>query len=114
MLNSTPGQQLASWLFMRWMLSPENQAKWVEALGLFPLRASSMDTLKDYSNSHPQWNAALALLPSAEIQPQLASWRIVRIMLGDGFNDIFRNNIPAGRVAVTLADMDSIVRDLSK
>jgi ABC-type glycerol-3-phosphate transport system substrate-binding protein len=114
MLNSTPGQQLASWLFVRWMLSPENQAKWVEALGLFPLRASSMDTLKDYSDSHPQWNAALALLPNAEIQPQLASWRIVRIMLGDGFNDIFRDNIPAGRVAATLADMDSMVRDLSK
>jgi multiple sugar transport system substrate-binding protein len=114
MLNSTPGQQLASWLFVRWMLSPENQAKWVEALGLFPLRASSMDTLKDYSNSHPQWNAALALLPNAQIQPQLASWRVVRIMLEDGFNDIFRDNIPAGRVAVTLADMDSMVRDLSK
>ena len=73
-----------------------------------------MDLLKDYSNSHPQWSAALALLPSAEIQPQLASWRIVRIMLGDGFADIFRQNIPAGRVAATLADMDSTVRDLSK
>jgi ABC-type glycerol-3-phosphate transport system substrate-binding protein len=113
-LKSTPEQQLASWLFVRWMLSPENQAKWVEALGLFPLRASSMNLLKDYSNSHPQWNAALALLPRAQIQPQLASWRIVRIMLGDGFADIFRQNIPAGRVAATLADMDSMVRDLSK
>jgi multiple sugar transport system substrate-binding protein len=113
-LKSTPEQQLASWLFVRWMLSPENQAKWVEALGLFPLRASSMDLLKDYSKSHLQWSAALALLPNAEIQPQLASWRIVRIMLGDGFNDIFRENIAAGRVAASLAQMDSIVRDLSK
>jgi len=113
-LKSTPAQQLASWLFVRWMLSPENQAKWVEALGLFPLRTSSMPLLKDYINSHPQWTAAVALLSNAEIQPQLASWRIVRIMLGDGFNDIFRDNIPAGRVAATLADMDSMVRDLSK
>jgi len=113
-LNSTPGKQLAAWLFVRWILSPENQAKWVEALGLFPLRTSSMDMLKDYGNSHPQWNAALTLLPSAQIQPQLASWRIVRIMLGDGFSAIFRQNIPAGRVAATLADMDSTVRDLSK
>jgi ABC-type glycerol-3-phosphate transport system substrate-binding protein len=114
LLNSTPEQQLASWLFVRWMLSPENQAKWVEALGLFPLRTSSMDMLKDYSSSHPQWNAALALLPTAKNQPQLASWRIVRIMLGDGFSSIFRENIPAGRIAATLADMDSTVRDLSK
>jgi ABC-type glycerol-3-phosphate transport system substrate-binding protein len=113
-LKSTPAQQLASWLFVRWMLSPENQAKWVEALGLFPLRNSSMPLLKDYINSHPQWTAAVALLPEAEIQPQLASWRTVRVMLGDGFNDIFASNIPAGRVASTLAQMDSIVRDLSK
>jgi ABC-type glycerol-3-phosphate transport system substrate-binding protein len=113
-LKSTPAQQLASWLFVRWMLSPENQAKWVEALGLFPLRTSSMPLLKDYINSHPQWTAAVALLSNAEIQPQLASWRIVRVMLGDGFNDIFSSNIPAGRVASTLAQMDSIVRDLSK
>jgi ABC-type glycerol-3-phosphate transport system substrate-binding protein len=113
-LKSTPAQQLASWLFVRWMLSPENQAKWVEALGLFPLRNSSMPLLKDYINSHPQWTAAVALLPNAEIQPQLASWRTVRVMLGDGFNDIFSSNIPAGRVAATLAQMDSIVRDLSK
>ncbi len=113
-LKSTPEQQLASWLFVRWMLLPENQAKWVEALGLFPLRASSMDMLKDYSNSHPQWTAALALLPNAEIQPQLASWRIVQVMLGDGFADIFRQNIPAGRIAASLAQMDSTVRDLSK
>jgi len=73
-----------------------------------------MPLLKDYINSHPQWTAAVALLPNAEIQPQLASWRTVRVMLGDGFNDIFSSNIPAGRVAATLAQMDSIVRDLSK
>ena len=67
----------------------ENQAKWVETLGLFPLRASSMELLKDYSNSHRQWNAALTLLPNAGIQPQLASWRKVQIMLGDRFSHVF-------------------------
>ena len=36
-LKSTPQQQLASWLFVRWLLSPENQMKWVEVTGLFPL-----------------------------------------------------------------------------
>ena len=39
-LKSTPEKQLAAWLFARWMLSPENQAQWVEATGLFPLRTS--------------------------------------------------------------------------
>ena len=29
-LKSTPEKQLAAWLFARWLLSPENQAQWVE------------------------------------------------------------------------------------
>jgi multiple sugar transport system substrate-binding protein len=113
-LKSTPQQQLAAWLFVRWMLSPENQAKWVEALGMFPLRASSLDLLTDYSTSHPQWKAAVAHLPYAQMEPQFASWRVVQVMLGDAFNNMFATNIPAGSVAKTLAQMDSTVRDLSK
>src|SRR5258706_1711577 len=46
--------QLASWLFIRWMLSPENQARWVQSTGLFPLRTSMMDLLADYGTTHPQ------------------------------------------------------------
>ncbi len=113
-LKSTPEQQLASWLFVRWMLAPQQQAKWVESTGLFPLRTSSLDSLNDYKNSHPQWAAALALMPKGQIQPQLASWRKVRVMLGDGFDSMFRNNTPAGRVAEILAMMESTARDLSK
>ena len=113
-LKSTPEQQLAAWLFVRWMLAPDKQAKWVENTGLFPLRTSSLDLLNDYKNSHPQWAAAVALIPKGQIQPQLASWRKVRVMLGDGFDSMFRTNTPAGRVAEILAIMESTARDLSK
>lgn len=114
MLTSTPEQQLASWLFIRWMLAADRQAKWVETTGLLPLRTSSLDLLNDYKNSHPQWAAAVALIPKGQIQPQLASWRKVRVMLGDGFDSMFRVNTPAGRVAEILAIMESTARDLSK
>ncbi len=107
LLKSTPEQQLASWLFVRWLLSPENQKKWVEVTGLFPLRDSSIGLLTDYKNSHPQWSAAVDLLPQAQIEPQLASWRKVRVMLGDGFETMFSANTPAGRVAEILAMMES-------
>jgi multiple sugar transport system substrate-binding protein len=114
LLKSTPEQQLASWLFVRWLLSPENQKKWVEVTGLFPLRKSSLALLNDYKNSHPQWSAAVDLLPQAQIEPQLASWRKVRVMLGDGFQTMFSSNTPAGRVAEILATMESTTRDLTK
>ena len=113
-LKSTPEQQLAAWLFVRWMLAPDRQAKWVDVTGLFPLRTSLLDSLGDYKNSHPQWAAAVAMIHEGQIQPQLASWRKVRVMLGDGFDSMFRTNMPAGRVAEILAIMESTARDLSK
>lgn len=113
-LKSTREEQLASWLFIRWLLSPENQRKWVEATDLFPLRTSSLALLADYTKGHPQWSAAVDLLPQAQIQPQLASWREVRVMIGDGFDAMFRSNTPSGRVAEILAIMGTAAADLSK
>jgi multiple sugar transport system substrate-binding protein len=113
-LKSTREQQLASWLFARWLLSPENQKKWVEVEGMFPLRNSAFELLGDYQKSHPQWAAAVGLLPQAQMEPQLASWRKVRVMIGDGFNAMFQSNTPAGRVAEVLAIMDTTATDLTK
>ena len=114
LLKSTPQMQLASWLFVRWLLSPENQSKWVETTGLFPLRTSSLGLLDGYKKSHPQWSSALDLLPAGQILPQLASWREVRTMVGDGFSVMFRSNTPSGRVAEILAIMERTAADLSQ
>jgi ABC-type glycerol-3-phosphate transport system substrate-binding protein len=112
--KSSPEQQLASWLFVRWLLSPENQKKWVEVNGMFPLRASALELLGDYQKSHPQWAQAVDLLPQAQMEPQLASWRKIRVMIGDGFRAMFQSNTPAGRVAEILAIMETTSRDLAK
>lgn len=109
--------QLASWLFMRWLLSPENQARWVQSTGLFPLRASTMQLLGDYSASHPQWAKAVELLADGETTPQLASWRLVRVMLEDGFRDMFDTirhpDLTDGQVPLILKQMDDTAEDLN-
>jgi sn-glycerol 3-phosphate transport system substrate-binding protein len=118
MFKSDDATQLAAWLFMRWMVSAENQARWVQSTGLFPLRASTMDLLASYGADHPQWAEAVRLLPSGKITPQLASWRLVRIMLGDGFADMFDTirhpDLTDGQVPIVLRQMDEIATDLSK
>lgn len=117
MFESDDVTQLASWLFMRWMLSPDNQAQWVKSTGLFPLRTSTMNQLADYANEHPQWATAVNLLPNGEQTPQLASWRVVRIMLGDGFRDMFDTirhpDLTDGQIPLLLKQMDETVTDLS-
>lgn len=110
--------QLASWLFIRWALSSENQAEWVKSAGLLPLRASTLDLLADYSADHPQWAEAVKYLSSGEVTPQLSSWRLVRVMLEDGFRDMFdvirHPDLTEGQAPVILTQMDEAADELSK
>ncbi len=116
--NSDDATQLASWLFIRWMLSSETQADWVRSTGLFPLRSSTVDLLADYSADHPQWAEAVKYLSSGEVTPQLSSWRLVRVMLEDGFRDMFDTirhpDLTEGQVPVILTQMDQTAEELSK
>ena len=114
LLESDEPDQLAAWLFVRWLLSPENQADWVNSAGVFPLQASTMSLLSDYAAGHPQWEEAVNLLPQGQITPQLAAWRTVRVALGDGFNFMFRVDTPVGQVPSILAQLDAVVTDLNK
>jgi hypothetical protein len=100
------------------MLSAENQARWVQSTGLFPLRDSTTNLLADYSTTHPQWAEAVKLLPEGETTPQLASWRLVRVMLEDGFRDMFDTirhpDLNAGHVPLLLKEMEDTATDLNE
>jgi multiple sugar transport system substrate-binding protein len=114
LFDSDNANQLAAWLFVRWLLSPENQADWVNSAGFFPLQASTMSLLGDYAAGHPQWAEAVNLLPQGRTTPQLAAWRTVRVALGDGFTFMFRVDTPTGQVPTILAQLDGVVADLNK
>ena len=113
-LKSTGEEQLAAWLFARWLMDNEQDARWVETTHRFPLHTSTLDLLADYKKTHPQWAQAIALLPQGEMQPQVASWRKVKIMFGDGFTHMYKYSLPSGQVAAILAQMESTAKDLSK
>ncbi len=118
MFESDDVTQLAGWLFIRWMLSAENQARWVQSTNLFPLRSSTLDLLADYSASHPQWANAVALLPAGKTTPKLSSWRIVRIVMEDGFRDMFDTirhpELTDGQVPLILKQMEETADELNK
>jgi len=113
-LNSTDEEQLATWLFVKWLLEKEQDARWVQTTHLFPLRTSTLELLDNYERSHPQWRQAVDLLKVGELQPPLASWRTVKVMLEDGFTHMYRVNVSSGQVAAILAQMESTAKELSK
>ncbi|NJN80191.1 MAG: extracellular solute-binding protein [Anaerolineales bacterium] len=113
-MKSNDERQIAAWLFIKWLLDNKQDARLVETTHLFPLRSSTLDLLGDYERTHLQWRQAVDLISQGELQPQLASWRIVKIMLGDGFAHMYRVNTPSGQVAAILAQMENTARDLSE
>ncbi len=113
-LESNKDRQIATWLFVRWLLDNEQDKRFVETTHLFPLRSSTLSLLADYERTHPQWKQAVELLPQGALQPQLASWRTVKIMLGDGFAHMYRVNTPSGQVAAILAQMENTAKELSE
>jgi len=83
--KSVPARQLAAWLFARWLVSPEVQARWAGQTGYLPARLSALTEMKAYAAAHPQWAAAAALQTSLGAPPFASNWGKARSLLGDAF-----------------------------
>jgi multiple sugar transport system substrate-binding protein len=59
---SRPEEQLAAWLFIKWMSEPEQLARWARGTGYFPIRASTADLLTDYFAQYPAYEKAFAFM----------------------------------------------------
>ena len=88
--RTTPEQELAAWIFVKWFTTPEVQAQWVEASNYFPTRVATDEFLGDYVSQNPQWGAAAALLPFSAYEPQLISYQGVRDAAAQAFNEIMQ------------------------
>ena len=91
MLASTPQKQLATWLFIKWLALPENQAAIVRSSSSFPVSSSTLEALSSYQKSHSKWSAAVDLLSEARPEPTFQSWATVRWALHDAATQLFRS-----------------------
>lgn len=90
--NTTPEQQLAGWIFLKWFTSSETMAEWSRISGYFPTRQGAADLLGDYVTESPQWGQALELLPYSYYEPQLISYQGVRDAAQTAFNEIMQGD----------------------
>lgn len=105
-------EQLAGWLFISWLASPETQAVWLRMSGEFPVRKSAFELLGDFAAANPQWRTAVGLLPFARTEPPLASWGAVQWALQDAGTQLFRSYFTADRIPETLQELDRTASDL--
>ncbi len=88
--KTSPEQELAAWIFVKWFTSPEIQARWDEISGYFPTRKSTANFFSDALKENVQWQQGVALLPYSAYEPQLISYTAVRDAATAAFNEIMQ------------------------
>ena len=92
LIDKTPEANLAAWLWLRYLISPEVQARWVQAGGYYPSQALTEAYLEDYLAANPIYASGTALEPFQFSEPNRISWGAVRGVLQDAFDAILMAN----------------------
>ncbi len=111
---SAPEKQLAAWIFIQWISSAENQVRWIESSGAYPLQGEALGRFQASSSVPQQWSQALELLPFARSEPPFQSWSVVRWALSDLGTQAFRSYFGADRIPAALELLDDTAAELNR
>ena len=101
--KTTPQQQLAAWLFVKWFTEPAQQARWVRASNYFPVRRSSASELGEYFEENARYKSAYELLDFGKSEPTLSGYQQVRRVLQEAMVEIIEGG-----------DMDRVLADVQQ
>jgi multiple sugar transport system substrate-binding protein len=79
--KSTPEQELAAWLFLKYYTGTEAQATWAMASNYFPVRASVADSLGDYFAENTAYQTGFDMLQYGAAEPPVPGYDFVRDMI---------------------------------
>ncbi len=108
--NTSPEEELAAWLFLKYLTSPEVQAEWIQYSDYYPTRKDTLDFLRDYRTDNLHWSQGLNLLKYSQADPLHPSWEIVRQAVGDAFENLFVKN--PGEISKLLEMLDQTAAEL--
>jgi ABC-type glycerol-3-phosphate transport system substrate-binding protein len=109
---STPEQQLASWIFIHWMLKPENQTRIVMSSGSIPVSAAAVSQLSTFQQRYPAWQHSILWIPIAQPSPRGADWRVARGVLEDSFWQYLQPQPTPQTRANPLPDVDETIKEI--
>ncbi|HYO87506.1 MAG TPA: extracellular solute-binding protein [Candidatus Limnocylindrales bacterium] len=107
---STPEAQLASWLFLKYLVSPEAAQQWSEGTGYFNPVLSTVDLMSadTFPNADlfPYFSAAAALVNDPEItlynSPNVPSYGSIRSYVSEAVANVTSNGMTAEDAAALL------------
>ncbi len=105
-VSSTEDREMASWLFIKWLTSPENQAQWVRVGGYYGTQFSTEELLADFAEENPVWATGVELAAVGPSEPQtFPAWSSVRRTLNDAAAELYN--------AVNEAEVEEILDTLT-
>ncbi|MHB8933245.1 MAG: extracellular solute-binding protein [Bellilinea sp.] len=111
-LVGTPQQELASWLFVRWMSQPENNVQLLLAGGGLPVNNLTAELAEEQMDSPPAWAESIAWIPSMKSTPTAASWRIARFVLQDAFWYAMQSSTTVEDIPLILEQLDATIAEV--
>ena len=94
---------LASWLFIKYLSTPEAQAEWARTTNYFPVRESVAAELEEYFAQNPKFETAFELLQYGTAEPATPGYDFVRDLVNEAMAEIF-----------TGADVEETLTDLNE
>ncbi|MBE9524063.1 MAG: extracellular solute-binding protein [Chloroflexi bacterium] len=110
--QGTPAEQLASWLFIRWMNQPQQQAVWLTTTSSLSTRGSTMELMDNFILDLPQWGQAQDLILYSHSEPTLSSWFVARWAFQDAFNQLLGPNFSPEQIPDLLHELDALLDDI--
>ncbi len=82
-LHNTPEEQLAAWLFVKWLSEPAQQAQWSQEAACYPVRRSAFEEMGTYLEENLQYSLASQLLEHTWIaEPGVTAYATCRAEIG--------------------------------
>ncbi len=110
-LKSSPERELGAWIFLSWLLKPQNQLRLSRSTGFIPVTQTVLKMISTDITLPAQWSAGIDLIPQALVYPQTSSWRLANKILEDGMA-AYDRSYPNVSLDIVLQKMDDTLSDM--
>lgn len=112
-LAASPKEQLASWLFIRWLIQANNQTQIINASYTFSLSTSGLQSMGSFINRNPQWSLTQTWSAFAQPLPSLSSWHIAHCILNDlGWQLYQKETVEYNEFILYLQQADNMIQEV--
>ena len=111
-IESSPEEQLASWLFLQSLLSDKNQALLSISTNSLPVREDAWRWMEVTLRNHPEWTEVRGMNAEAVSVPLYPDWMIAGCLLEDAAWQLFQPFTTGEEIPMILQTLDDMIMEL--